>query len=103
MRFVPLALLIVVFLLPSPAPACSLCVGAARRVSLTQEFADASAVVYGHLANATFDSKTGGGTVEFHFDNILKDDPAFPKQKMILLSRYLPILDPKDAPRYVMF
>ncbi len=103
MRFAPLALLALVFLVPSPAPACSLCGTMARRVSLTQELAEASVVVYGHLANPKLDFKTGGGTTEFHFDNILKDDPAFPKQKMILLSRYLPVIDPKESPRWVMF
>jgi hypothetical protein len=106
MRFVPL-LLLVLCLLPYPAPACSLCGDRSRSISLTQEFDQASYVLYGQLKNPKFDNGPGAvpgaGTTEFHVDSIVKDDPAFPRQKMILLSRYLPVLDPKDPPRYVMF
>jgi hypothetical protein len=94
---------LILILLPCPALACSLCGTMSRRVSLAQEFEQANVILYGHLANAKLDLKTGGGTTEFHVDSILKDDPKFPRQKMIPLSRYLPILDAKDAPRYVMF
>ena len=99
--------LVVLLLLPSPAPACSLCGTLGNRISLVQEFENARAVVYGRIANATLDLQPGGipgkGTTEFHIEKIIKDDPGLPRQKMILLSRYLPILDPKDSPRYVMF
>ena len=101
-------LVILVFLLlPCPALACSLCGSVSKRISLVQEFEQANVVVYGHLANPKLELKPGAapgsGTTEFHIDKLIKDDSAFPRQKMILLSRYLPIIDPKDAPRYVMF
>jgi hypothetical protein len=96
-------LILIVLLLPCPALACDLCVGASRRISLAQEFEQAQVVVYGHIANPQLNFKTGGGTTEFHFDKIVKDDAAFPRQKMIVLSRYLPILDTKQTPHYVMF
>ncbi len=94
---------LIVLLLPCPALACDLCNGASRRISLAQEYEQAQVVVYGHIANPKLDIKTGGGTTEFHFDKIVKDDAAFPRQQMIVLSRYLPILDAKETPRYVMF
>lgn len=97
------ALIVLVLLWACPAPACDLCNGASRRVSLTQEFAQAQVVAYGHIANAKLDVKTGRGTTEFHVEKIVKDDDAFPRQKMILVSRYLPIIDGKETPRYVMF
>jgi hypothetical protein len=75
----------------------------ARRVSLVQELSDADVVVYGHLANPKLDVKTLNGTTEFHFDKVLKDDPKFPRQKMVTLASYLPVIDAKNAPRYVMF
>ena len=93
----------IVVLLPCPALACDLCNGASRRISLAQEYEQAQVVVYGHIANPKLDIKTGGGSTEFHFDKIVKDDPAFPRQKMVVLSRYLPILDAKETPHYVMF
>ena len=101
MRFNFIAALLL--LLPCPALACSLCGSMSKRVSLAQEFELASVVVYGHLANPKLDVKTGGGTTEFHFDKVIKDDPGFPREKMVLLSRYLPILDPKNKEQYVMF
>jgi hypothetical protein len=96
-------LVLILLLLPCPALACDLCIGASRRISLAQEFEQAQVVVYGHIANPQLDFKTGRGTTEFHFDKIIKDDATFPRQKMVVLSRYLPILDAKETPRYVMF
>ena len=99
--------LLILLLLPCPAPACSLCGNVARQISLAHEFEQATVVVYGRIANPKLDIKPGGlagtGTTEFHIEKILKDDPAFPKQKIIMLSRYLPILDAKNPPRYAMF
>lgn len=91
-------------LLPCPALACSLCGAMSKRVSLVQEFEQANVAVYGHLKNAKLlDAKNGKGTTEFHIDAVVKDAPGFPREKMIVLSRFLPALDPKDPPRYVMF
>ena len=89
-----------------PALACSLCGGVSKQTSLAQEFNEANVVIYGRIANPKLDlqpGKAGGGTTEFHVESILKDDPAFPRQKMIVLNRYLPILDAKNPPQFVMF
>jgi hypothetical protein len=72
-------------------------------MSLANEFENAQVIIYGHLANPMLTTKSGGGTTEFHVDQIIKDDPAFPRQKMLLVPRYLPVLDPKSPPKYVMF
>jgi hypothetical protein len=105
MRKSPLVCLFL-FLLATPALACSLCGSASKQTSLAHEFEQATVVVYGKIANPKLDlqpGKAGGGTTEFHIEKILKDDPAFPRQKMILLNRYLPILDAKNPPHFVMF
>lgn len=85
------------------ASACELCGNMAQRTSLAFEFSQAQVVVYGHLANPMLTNKAGSGTTEFHFDQIVKDDPTLPRKKMMLVSRYLPVLDPKSPPKYVMF
>ena len=96
--------LVIALLLPFPAPACDLCNGASRRASLAQEFEQAHVVVFGHIANPKWvDFKNGTGTTDFHVDKIIKDNAAFPRQQVITLSRYLPIIDAKAAPRYVLF
>ncbi|MSQ93573.1 MAG: hypothetical protein EXR98_03345 [Gemmataceae bacterium] len=95
-------------LTPSPAPACSLCGDRlVRSMSLAYEFNEAAVVLYGTLANPQLDLKPGAtpgrGTTDFHIDKIIKDDAAFPRKRTLVLSRYLPILDPKTPPKYVMF
>jgi hypothetical protein len=97
-------LLLIAWMLPSsPAQGCSLCGTLSRNNSLSYEFGQATVVIYGYLANPKLTGKSGSGTTEFHVDQIIKDDPAFPRQKVLLLARYLPILDPKTPPKYVMF
>jgi hypothetical protein len=107
MRIYATPLLAALLLFPCPALPCDLCGTMSRRNSLAFEFEQATVVVYGHLANPRFESKPGrppgSGTTEFHVDKIIKDDPAFPRQKMLTVSRYLPVLDAKSPPRYVMF
>ena len=103
MRKVTLVLVSAWMLAASSAPACSLCGTMSRNNSLAYEFDQANVILYGHLANPKLTSKSGGGTTEFHIDQIIKDDPAFPRQKMLLVSRYLPILDAKAPPKYVLF
>lgn len=103
MRFPPSILVLFAAILPCPALACSICGTMSKRVSLAQEFLQADAVAYGHLANPKLDGKAGTGTTEFHVDRVIKDHPAYHREKMVLLSRYLPVLDPKSPPRYVMF
>ena len=83
-------------------PACEICGGMKNRNSLAFEFDQANVIIYGHLANPKLNAK-GAGTTEFHFDSIVKDDPKFPRQKMLVLQRYLPILDDKNPPKFVMF
>lgn len=98
------AFLFILSLVPSPAPACSLCGPFSRAVSLAYEFDQASYILYGKLANPKLNAGgLGKGTTEFHVERIIKNDPNFPRHKMVLLSQYLPILDPKDPPRYVLF
>jgi hypothetical protein len=103
MRKIVVLLVAAWMLATASASACSLCGAMVRRTSLTFEFEQAEAVLYGHLANPQLTGKSGAGTTEFQIDSVLKDDPAFPRKKMVLLTRYLPILDDKKPPKYVMF
>lgn len=100
MRLIVCAVAIIV---PCPALACSICGTMATRVALAQQFEQANVVAYGHVANPKLNADGIGGKTEFHIDKIVKDHPAFPRNKMIVLSRYLPVLDAKDPPRYAMF
>ena len=98
-----LFLVLLLLLIPCPAPACSLCGTMSRSMSLAYEYEQAAVVLYGTLANPKLDAKfPGRGTTEFHIARIIKDDPAFPKEKkVLLLARYLPVFDAKT--KHVMF
>ncbi|MBI1831400.1 MAG: hypothetical protein HYR84_08120, partial [Planctomycetes bacterium] len=103
MRTIVAMLLAAGMLAAASVSACELCGGAAaRRGSLAFEFDQAQVILYGRLANPKLNAK-GNGTTEFHVDAILKDDPAFARQKVLIVPRYLPILDDKKPPQYVMF
>jgi hypothetical protein len=95
--------MLLALLLPCPALPCSLC-GSLRREPLTQEYERASAVVYGRLANPKLDSNlTGTGTTELHIEKVIRGEPALAGAKVIALSRYLPVLDAKEPPRWLIF
>lgn len=85
--------------------ACSLCGNRSVKDTLTREMERADLVLYGRLANPKLATRPGAlpgsGTTEFHFDRVLKGD--LPGKDMLVLDRYLPVIDEKDPPRYLMF
>src|SRR5262245_40688546 len=92
--------------LPCPAPACSLCGGMASKQTFRREMEEAKVVLYGTLANPRFDNSPGAapgsGLTDLLVARVLKSDPAVGEVKSLTLSRYLPVLDPKDPPRFVV-
>jgi hypothetical protein len=93
-------------LAPRPALPCSLCGGSLQsQTTLRQELEQAKLVVYGTLANPRFQpGGSGTGTTELHVIKFVKTpDPAFAKNKVIEIPRYVPVVDPKDPPKYVVF
>lgn len=106
MRFyVPAALaLLPLLILSEAAPACSLCGGLNQR-TLRQEMEQAQLVVYGILANPrpSSDPQRPGGTTELHVLRVLKDHPARAGRTVLVLDRYLPVLDARQPPRFLVF
>jgi hypothetical protein len=94
--------------IPSPAPACILCtkmVGGAPQPTLRQDLEQAKLVVYGTIANPRFAAQgpPGTGTTELHIVRVFKDDTRLNLPKVIELPRYLPVPDPRDPPKFVIF
>jgi hypothetical protein len=88
--------------LPCPAPACSLC-GGLNQLTLRQEMDRARMVLYGTLSNPRLGADGQAGTTDFRVLKVLKYDPVLGERKGIQLNRYLPVLDPRDPPRFVVF
>ncbi len=89
------------------ASACSLCGSLLRRESLAVEFAEANWVLYGTVANPKLSTQGGAlagtGTTEFHIEKVLKEETPLGDRKMLLLPRYVPILDTKTPTRFIVF
>jgi hypothetical protein len=99
---VPAALLAALLAVPCPAPACSLCSNIQQAQTMRQEAATARLVLYGRAANPRLNAGATGAT-DLHIDGVIKPDPIVGNKKMVELPRYLPVSDPKDPPRYLVF
>jgi hypothetical protein len=101
-RWLLAVLLGLIAIVPSPAPACSLCGGGLMStLTLRQEAALASAriILLGSVEKSDFTR----GTSEMRILELLRSDPFLGKAKTVELPRPLPILDAKDPPKYLIF
>lgn len=97
--------LLVLFLwvaLAAPALPCTLCPGGAQTPTLRKTFGESKLVLYGTLKNPKLNPATNTGTVDLEIENVLKNDPFATGKKTVTLNRYVPV-DPKNAPRYLVF
>jgi len=98
----PLPLMGLLLALPGAVPACSLC-GAALRQAPTfrQEAAleTAKVILIGTAENPQFNSRT----TDLRITDVLRSDSALKNKKVISVKQYLPVSDPKNPPRYLVF
>ena len=98
----PLPLVGLLLVVPGAAPACSLC-GAALRQAPTfrQEAALESArvILVGTAENPQFNSRT----TDLRITNVFRSDPSLKDKKVITVKQFLPVSDPKNPPRYLVF
>jgi hypothetical protein len=104
-RFGLVVLVLGALALPSPSPACSLCGGSLnQQKTIRQDWEKAKLVLVGTAANPRFSADgKGTGTTDFNIEKTLKDDPFLGKTKVIILNRYIPVVDAKNPPRFVVF
>src|SRR5262245_35952498 len=92
--------------LPCPAPACSLCgPGTRSQDTFREDIERAGLVVYGAAANPRFipGNLPGAGATDLVIEKVLKYDPVIAGRNSVTLDRYIPVLDVKDPPRFVIF
>jgi hypothetical protein len=103
-RFLGLSILL---LIPYPVLACSLCGTALNQSTLRQEWQQASVVLYGTLANPRFNlnpgAQPGSGVTDLHIVQVLKPHPILGNRKVVQIDRYLPVVDPKNPPKFLVF
>jgi hypothetical protein len=105
MKVVVVALCLVLAALPCPAPACSLCGSLQNQQTFRHEIEQAPLVLYGSIANPRFvkNGAPGAGVTDLHVLRELKPHADFDRRKVIELPRYLPVVDPKNPPKFVVF
>lgn len=98
----PLLLIGLLFALSEPAPACSLC-GAGLRQAPTfrQEAALKTARII--LVGAAENPQLAARTTDLRIAEVLRSDPSLKDKKVISVKQYLPVSDPKNPPRYLVF
>jgi len=101
------AFLFFAFLLPAPSPACSLCGSIIKRNTFGQDVDLAAVVLFGKVTDSRLstdpDALPGSGSSDFTIKRILKGDPTHVAKKQIQLTGYIPVLDKKAPPSFVMF
>ncbi|MHB1423327.1 MAG: hypothetical protein ACYC3I_09065 [Gemmataceae bacterium] len=104
LRWMILPLLLIGLLLSGPgaAPACSLC-GATLRQQPTfrQEAALDSARII--LVGTAENPQIASRTTDLRITDVLRSDPALKDKKVISVKQYLPVGDPKNPPRFLVF
>src|SRR5262249_4806353 len=95
-------LIALIAVVPSHVRACSLCIGNIQStLTLRQEASLGSAriILFGSVQKSDFMR----GTSELRILNVLRSDPFLGNAKSIELPRPLPVLDPKDPPKFLVF
>jgi hypothetical protein len=101
------AALACLFAAAPPALPCGLCPGSLQNLqTLRQEMEQSRLVLYGTMANPRLNpgdgTFTGAGATDFHILRVVKPDPILGNRKVIEVPRYIPVLDPKDPPKFVV-
>jgi hypothetical protein len=90
--------------IPCPAAACILCGGNPQTTpTLRQDAAQARLILYGTMANPRLGAGGDSGTTDLHIVSVVKSDPFLGDKKVVELPRYVPVTDPKDPPKFLMF
>ena len=87
---------------PARAPACSLCGGnLMNSLTLRQEAGLKSARII--VLGSVVDSDLNRGTCKFRILDVLRSDPFLGKAESVELPRAIPVTDPKNPPKFLLF
>jgi hypothetical protein len=89
-----------------PLPACSLCnINIQQTATFRQDIGHAKMILFGTLSNPRLGTGAGAGSgvTEFHIKTVIKSHPWLGTRKMVEVPRYLPVSDPRDPPKYLLF
>jgi hypothetical protein len=99
-RFLGFAAVLTVLLAGGTAPACSICMGNFLQMNTFRQEAEVSRLILFGTVEA---DKNNALVSNMRIDKVLKNDPFLGGTKVITLPRFIPITDPKNPPRIVVF
>ncbi len=91
-----------------PARPCSLCnPNAQQSATYRQDAGQSRLILYGVISGSRLlpgsPGDAGKGVSEFQIKAVLKSDSWLGKRTTVEIPRYIPVSDPKDPPKYVLF
>jgi hypothetical protein len=91
-------------LLASPARPCSLCQSQVQTATYRQDAPQSKLILFGTITDSRIvPGEAGKGVSTFQIKIALKSDPWLGKKTSVEVPRYVPVSDPKDPPKYVLF
>ena len=90
---------------PRPAASCSLCMGKLQMTPTFRQEAGqphARMVLVGTLQNPRL-IQGATGTTELLISSVLRSEPVLGQRKTIDIPRYIPVNDPRNPPRFLVF
>jgi hypothetical protein len=86
---------------PGVGQACGFIDSAKLVTTFREEVAASKLVLYGKVQNSQ--GTPAGGTTEFAITGVIKSHPILGDRKVVVLSVYYPISDPRNPPRLLLF
>jgi hypothetical protein len=84
--------------------ACSLCnPNLQQTATFRQDVGTSRMILYGAVVKSGLTTAGAGGVSDFQVKAALKDDPWRGDRAVLEVPRYIPVSDPKDPPKYVLF
>jgi hypothetical protein len=91
-------------LLAAPARPCSLCYIQVQTATYRQDATQSKLILFGAITDSrVIPGEAGKGVSNFQIKTVLKSDPWLGKKAAVEIPRYVPVSDPKDPPKYVLF
>jgi hypothetical protein len=88
------------------AHSCSLCGASLRQAPTFREegaLETARVIIIGTAENPQLNPGGTSGTTDLRITDVLRSDPLLEGKKVIRVERYLPVSDPKNPPRFLVF
>ncbi len=88
----------------APARPCSLCSLQIQTATYRQDAVQAKIILFGTITDSRILADGAGkGASTFRIHTVIKSDPWLGKKAAVEIPRYVPVSDPKDPPKYVLF